>query len=66
MSRFKNRDLVFLNKSIFKEQTGWRSYIYAPVGWQGYFLYNMNCSATWLIAAAVMLEDGYLLYIVVK
>jgi hypothetical protein len=38
MSNFEDRDLVFLDESIFNEMTGWRHRTYAPISHEAHYL----------------------------
>jgi hypothetical protein len=44
--------LVFLDKSIFKQQTGWRLMAYGPIGHSARYLDNMTRGDTWSILLA--------------
>ena len=59
LRRFVAEDLVFLDESIFKEQTGWRLRGYAPIGQPGRYFADTNRGPTWSILAATMI-DGWL------
>jgi DDE superfamily endonuclease len=51
--------LVFLDDSIFKLQTGWRLVAYGPIGQPTRYSDNMNRGATWSNLPAYTTE-GYL------
>ena len=51
--------LVFLDESIFKEQTGWRCMAYAPIGQPARWSDDMTRGKTWSILPAYTI-DGYL------
>lgn len=59
MQHYAAEEIVFLDESIFKEQTGWRVRGYAPIGVEGRYIGNCNRGNTWSICAAMTVE-GYL------
>ena len=59
MSNFEDRDLVFLDESIFNEKTGWRHRAYAPVGHEARYVANVRRGDTYAIIAAMTL-NGWL------
>jgi transposase len=56
MSQFEDRDLIFLDESIFNEKTGWRHRAYAPVGHEARYTQSVRRGATYAIIAATTLE----------
>ena len=52
--------LVFIDESLFKAQTGWRCLAYAPIGQPARWEDNMRRGDTWSILPAYT-TDGYLL-----
>lgn len=59
MSQFEDRNLIFLDESIFNEKTGWRHRAYAPVGHEARYVQNIRRGDTFSIVAATGL-DGWL------
>jgi transposase len=59
ISQFDDKDLVFLDESIFNEKTGWRHRAYAPVGHLARYTMDLKRGKTWAIIAAMTL-DGWL------
>jgi transposase len=59
MLRFEAEDLVFLDESIFNEQTGWRSKAYAPIGHEARYIGSASRGRTCSILGAVT-TDGFL------
>ena len=55
----KAEQLVFLDESIFKQQTGWRCMAYAPIGQPARWCDDLTRGATWSISPAYTV-DGYL------
>ena len=53
------KQLVFLDESIFKQQTGWRAIAYAPIGQQARYSEDLRRGDTWSILPAYT-TDGYL------
>ena len=59
MRQYTADQLVFLDESIFKEQTGWRMHAYAPIGHEARYFADISRGATWSICAATTI-DGWL------
>lgn len=59
MRHFTANQLVFLDESIFKWQTGWRGYAYAPIGDPARWSDAVRRGDTWSILPAYTTE-GYL------
>ena len=51
--------LVFLDESIFKQQTGWRCMAYAPIGQPARYCDDLTRGASWSVLPAYTV-DGYL------
>ena len=59
MRCYAANDLVFLDESIFKEKTGWRHHVYAPVGDAARYTQDISRGDTWAILPAYTI-NGYL------
>lgn len=59
MIQYTAEQLVFLDGSIFKLQTGWRSLAYAPVGEEARYQHDNTRGDTWAILPGYSV-DGYL------
>lgn len=59
MNHYTADQLVFLDESIFKLQTGWRAYAYAPIGDPARWSDNCKRGDTWSILPAYT-TTGYL------
>ncbi|KAF1977289.1 hypothetical protein BU23DRAFT_453426, partial [Bimuria novae-zelandiae CBS 107.79] len=55
--RFTQEDLVFLNKSIFNEKTGWRHKAYRPVGSTSRYTQDITRGKTWAILLAYTINS---------
>jgi len=53
------KQMVFLDESIFKQQTSWRSMAYGPIGSPARYSNEMTRGDTWSILPAYTV-DGYL------
>ena len=59
MLEVRAEQLVFLDESIFKEQTGWRCMAYAPIAHLARWPDDLTMGKTWSILPAYII-DGYL------
>lgn len=59
MLDFTAEQLIFVDESIFKQQTGWRSMAYGPIGEAVRYSDDMTRGDTWSICPAYTV-DGYL------
>ena len=59
MRRFVAEDLIFLDKLIFNEKTGWRLHAYAPISDETRYDADIRRGRTWSICAAMTL-NGWL------
>ena len=57
MSQFAADDLIFLDKSIFNEKTGWWFQTYASIDEEAQYDADIWRDATWSIVAAMIIND---------
>lgn len=59
MLGLRAEQLVFIDESAFREQTGWRQFAYAPIGEDGRYSGDVTRGDTWSLLPAYTTE-GYL------
>ena len=59
MHTFSAEQLVFIDESLFKLQSGWRAFAYAPIGHPARYHDDMTRDETWSVLPAYSTE-GYL------
>lgn len=59
MQDYPAEDLIFLDKSIFNEKTGWRHKAWAPIGDRARYQGNIERGNSWSVLPAMTI-NGYL------